>query len=263
MNQSKGGRPSEAQEDKQTPSPRNELNGPFNTRIAARMKQLGMRKLEDFADHFGIGRTTVYSLVRGRVAPGGGWVKPSVDTLVKLSEALETPLHVLVYELEPGAFGHNTVAPMQSVPVGRAGWLGAGPEQNEEINDTIWVEADFARGKDLVAFRIRGDSMAAGRHPIYDGDTVIVNRLDKGHNNSQVVARLTNDGHVCKLLKEDRFSDVVRLASANPEHLNGTPTTIAPEDIAEIIGRVVRVIHDTPGPDTGSQANHYTNSAAD
>lgn len=225
----------------------NKLNGPFNERIGARMTQLGLRRPEEFADRFKIGRTTVYSLIQGRVAPGGGWVKPSVDTLVKLSDALEVPLHVLVYELEPLAYGADTlrdIPPLQGVRVQVAGWLGAGPEQNEALDETIWVEDKFARGKDLVAFRIRGDSMAAGRHPIYDGDTVLVNRLDKGRNNSAVVARLTNDGHVCKLLKEDRFRDVVRLASANPEHANGTPTTIPPEDIAEVVGRVVRTIHD-------------------
>lgn len=229
-----------------------ELNGPFNRRIADRMKQLGMRKLEEFADHFNLGRTTVYALVQGRVNPSGEWAKPSVETLIRLSEALEVPLHVLVYELAPGAPGHEIIdeAPVtKRLPVAIAGWVGAGPEQLQESDDVILVEEEFARGKDLLAFRIRGDSMAGGPRPINNGDIVIINRLDKGYNNAPVVARLANDGYVCKLLKQDKFSDVVMLASANPLHLNGTPTTVAPEKVAEIIGRVVRIIADID-PDT-------------
>lgn len=223
--------------------------GPFNKEIAARMRDLGMTRLEEFAEYAGIGPTTVYNLVLGRVSSHGGFAKPSVDTLVKLARALETPLHKLVYQLEPDAPGAEDPdalpqLPVQRVEVGVAGWVGAGPEQFEWCDDTIWVEEDFARGKDLIAFRIRGDSMAGGRRPIYDGDLVLVNRNDKGHNNAPVVARLSSGAYVCKLLKDDIYSNVVRLASANPEHLNGTPTTVPPEQVAEIVGRVIRIIHD-------------------
>lgn len=89
--------------------------------------------------------------------------------------------------------------------------------------------------------------MAGGRHPIHHGDIIIVDYEDKGHNNTPVVAKLANHRYVCKLLKEDRFSHVVRLASASPEHLDGTPTAIPPEDVVEIIGRIIRVIHDETG----------------
>ena len=224
-----------------------EVKGPFQERIAARMDELKMKRLEEFADHFGLGRTTVYGLYHGRVSPKGSVVKPSVDTLVKLADALEVPLHVLIYELEPGARGADLITspPLQRVEVRMAGWVGAGPDQTEEILDEqLWVEREFARGRELLGFKIRGDSMAAGRHPIYDGDTVVVDRNAKGHNNSPVVARLIDNGYVCKLLKEDRFSHIVKLASANPEHQNGTPTAIAPEQIEEIVGRVVRIVHD-------------------
>jgi len=108
----------------------------------------------------------------------------------------------------------------------------------------IWVDESFAQGKELLGFRIRGDSMASGRHPIYDGDTVLVDKNAPPRNNAPVVARLVDDGYVCKLYKEDRFSHLVKLASANPEHQNGTPTAISPEQIEEIVGRVVRIIHD-------------------
>jgi len=108
----------------------------------------------------------------------------------------------------------------------------------------MWVEQSFANGKDLRAYLIRGDSMNGGSSPIKHGDIVLVDRLDKGSNNTPVVARLAG-GYVCKLLKTDDYNHIVRLVSANPEHLNGTPTAVTPEEALEIVGRVIRVIHDT------------------
>lgn len=225
--------------------PTDKLTGPFNERIAARMKQLGMRRLEEFADAFGLGRTTVYGLVLGRVSAKGTPVKPSVDTLFKLAEALETPAHVLLYELDPDAMGAEEaeqIPPVRRLAVTYAGWVGAGPDQDEEILDEpVWVDESFAAGRDLVAFRIRGDSMAAGKKPIFDGDTVIVDRKDPGYNTASVVARLKDNGYVCKMLKHDRHEH--GLQSRNAEHTNGTPSNIPMEKVAEIVGRVIEVRH--------------------
>lgn len=84
--------------------------------------------------------------------------------------------------------------------------------------------------------------MAAGKRPIQDGDLIIVNALDQGYNTASVVARLTDDTYVVKMLKDDKFGRL--LQSRNPEHTNGTPSAIPMEHVAEIVGRVVRVIAD-------------------
>ena len=175
----------------------------------------------------------------------GNPVKPSLDTLVLLAKALDEPLHRLVYMLAPDAPGADesgVVEPgFRRFRVGVAGWVGAGPEQLEEINgEYVFVEDNFAEGKELQAFRVRGDSMAAGKRPIYDGDIVIVNTKDKGYNTAAVVARLVGGPYVCKMLKDDRFGRM--LVSANPVHTNGTPTSIPIDEVDEIIGRVVRVV---------------------
>ncbi len=95
---------------------------------------------------------------------------------------------------------------------------------------------------DLVAFKIRGDSMEGGKRPIYNGDTVLVDRGDKGYDTASVVARLTSGGYVCKTLKDDKFG--VHLVSANSLYTNGTPPYIPQSEIDEIVGRVVRIVHD-------------------
>jgi len=220
-----------------------DLNGPFNDLIAEKMKRLGISSLEEFAEYSGIGQTTLYNLALGRVSESGTHVKPSIDTLARLSNALEVPLGVLIYRVAPEAFPPASDLGGQRLEVHVAGWVGAGPgEDEEECRPPIVVEDWFARGKDLVAFKVRGDSMAAGKRPILDGNIVIVNRKDQGHNTDSVVAQLFDGSYICKMLKDDRHER--QLVSRNPEHTNGTPSMIPLDQIARIVGKVVRTVRD-------------------
>jgi len=220
-----------------------DLEGPFNDLIAKKMRQLGIANLEEFSEIAGIGQTTLYNLVLGRVSESGRQVKPSIDTLARLSNILEVPLGDLVYRVAPEAFPPTSLAGGQALEVHVAGWAGAGPGADEEASrKPILVEDWFARGKDLVAFKVRGDSMAAGKRPILDGNIVIVNRKDQGHNTDSVVAQLLDGAYVCKMLKDDRHE--CQLVSRNPEHTNGTPSTIPFDHVARIVGKVVRTVRD-------------------
>jgi SOS-response transcriptional repressor LexA len=105
------------------------------------------------------------------------------------------------------------------------------------MDDNVWVDAHVAHSRDLVAFRIRGDSMAMGPRPIFNGDIVLVDRNDKGHHGAVVVVRLATEGYVCKVLKDDKFG--WKLVSTNPSATDGTPPYIGAEDIAEVVGRVI------------------------
>lgn len=212
--------------------------------IRSKMKTEGLDSISEFADKHGIGRSTLYELVRGRTRTRGAWVHPSLTTAIALAKALDRPLHEIIYLLEPDAPGAETTmasdAPLMQVDVEVAGWVGAGPSQDYQSSEKpIWVDLEFAQGKELRAFRVRGDSMAAGKRPIYDGDIVLVNALDKGYNTASVVARLKDDSHVVKMLKDDRFGQL--LQSRNPEHTNGTPSAIPLSEVDDIIGRVVKI----------------------
>jgi len=87
----------------------------------------------------------------------------------------------------------------------------------------------------LVAFKVRGNSMCAGKRPICDGDIIIVNTRDGGHPGAIVVARLDEDSYVVKRMGPDGT-----LYSTNPEEPNGPPV-IPVGQVAEIVGRVVEV----------------------
>ncbi len=81
-----------------------EFDGPFNHLIAQRMRELELESLEAFALHAGIGYTTLYNLVLGRISKSGAPVKPGVDTLAKLSWALQKPLGELIYLAAPTGY---------------------------------------------------------------------------------------------------------------------------------------------------------------
>lgn len=210
---------------------RAELAGPFNDLIFKKMREMGVESLEEFSRRIGVSRGTLYYLVRGRQTKAGTWVKPSVDTLVALAKALGVPTHELLYRLEPEAPGSD-LRSEKHVPL--LGYVGGGPAQLEEIAEhtiPVRVKGD---ARNLVAFKVRGDSMCAGRRPICHGDIIIVNTEDKGHPGAVVVARLGNGEYVVKKVVNGH------LVSTNPE-ANGGPPVIPLSEVAEIVGRVVEV----------------------
>lgn len=215
--------------------------------IEDKMEELRIGSYKDFADDFGIGRSTLYDIVRGRTKSRGAWVVPNLPTLLKLSIALEKPLHEIIYLVEPEAPGADTFAnlppSLHKVEVGIAGWVGAGPEQTEFVADsTIWLDSDWVGGRNLIAFHVRGDSMESHVNSIYDGDTVIVDQDDKGTPHMPVVAQLKTGGFVCKNLRDDHHEHA--LTSVNTQQTNGTPFYIPIDEVDHIVGRVVRIIHD-------------------
>ncbi len=207
-----------------------DLQGPFAREILAKMKEKGFRKLEEFADYYDIGRTTVYSLVIGRKV-GDKYIKPSLDTLTKLSVALEIPVEKLLERLYP----EGSFLTRKEVGVPILGYVGGGPAQLEELEDRtvpVRVKGDASH---LVAFRVRGNSMCAGKRPICHGDIIVVDTRDKGHPGAIVVARLNGHEYVVKKMGPDGT-----LYSTNPEEGNGPPV-IRRDEVAEIVGRVVEV----------------------
>lgn len=212
------------------------LNGPFNDLIFDAMRREGIDSLDRFADKHGIGRTTLRNFVLGRQSPIGTWVKPELPTLIKLSKALNVPLFYLLERLYDDLQPDIYMFP--SAPL--VGWVGAGPSQNESIEQTsLPLPLDsFLRG-DFVAFAVRGNSMCAGKKPICNGDYIIVNRSLRANPGQRVVARLKDGSYVCKLYKADRTGHF--LVSTNPDYENGAPSIIPAHDVDEIVGPVVEI----------------------
>jgi SOS-response transcriptional repressor LexA len=112
-----------------------------------------------------------------------------------------------------------------------------GSHSVQDAHEHPWLEEGFVAGRDLAAFRIRGDSMEGGKRPIFDGDLVIVD-LRRQRSRQHPGGRTPQDnGFVCKQLKIDKFG--VNLVTLNADYTNGTPPYISESQIAEMVGRVV------------------------
>lgn len=221
-----------------------EFEGPFNTLIARRMRQLGMESLDAFADYSKIGYTTLYNLVLGRVSTSGAQVKPSLDTLSRLSNALMVPLGELAYMVAPEGYGKPTFE--GSTPEEVRVWEtyedpDLDPAETDFSLGYVYVEREAALGRRLYAYRVRTNAMAAGRKPIFNGDIVVVDSLAEVDEGDAVIA-LTQEGmNVCRMYTEKSGEAV--LVSRNPKADDGAPNTI-PISRVEDYARVVRTIRD-------------------
>lgn len=101
----------------------------------------------------------------------------------------------------------------------------------EEALGYITIDESVARGRELFALKISGESMVnAG---IFDGDTVVFVRQPVAENGDIVVALIDDEATVKRFFKEDRH---YRLQPENPDF---EPIIL---DSVEILGKVVTLI---------------------
>lgn len=103
----------------------------------------------------------------------------------------------------------------------------------EQREGTLPVDADFARGRELFALRVRGDSMQNAA--ILDGDLVVVERTSEAKNGDIVVALLEEEATVKRFFRE---ADGFRLQPENDAY-----DPIFTRELV-ILGRVVAVFRD-------------------
>jgi repressor LexA len=208
------------------------------------MHKEGLSSLVEFADTHDLARTTIYNIVYGRQTKSGKAMKPSLDTLVGLADALDTPAHVLLYELEPDAFGSDLVnlspaqLPVRKVLVDVVGVVGAGPAQNIQLFQDIWVDKRIVGSRRASGYQIMGDSMDGGKKPIQHGSILLIDLDNPGQEGSIVVALLNSGGHVCKIRRGDA------LYSANPD--SNEPFSISLDQIEHVMGSYLYHFPPTP-----------------
>lgn len=238
---------------------------PFRGLIAKRMKELEIRTVEEFGERFGISRGTIYTLYSGRISVHGTPVRPSVETLLALSKALQAPFYWLMYLLGPEALGQENFDDLEELLLGVdkdsdrykvLSELSVSSRFTSELvdlyptgwdSDTIrrsarsvvgyaWIAKDNRKDSELEAFSEFGDSMAAGAHPIYVGDTIIVDKVERAEDGALVVIQLEDGARLCRLLRRKQY------VTTNPLKTDPTPITLNMHE-ASLLGRVVETRH--------------------
>jgi repressor LexA len=130
-----------------------------------------------------------------------------------------------------------------AVPVPILGRIAAGQpllaEENREGELPIAPTALPARGEDVFALRVRGDSMIEAH--ICDGDLVLVRRQDHAQPNDIVVALVESDAGDEATVK--RFQRDGQRVVLKPEHPTMAPIVIDPrERTVRILGKVVGLL---------------------
>ena len=103
----------------------------------------------------------------------------------------------------------------------------------EQREGTLPIDADFARGRELFALRVRGDSMQNAA--ILDGDLVVVERTPEAKNGDIVVALLEEEATVKRFFRE--------AAGFRLQPENDAYDPIFTRELV-ILGRVVAVFRD-------------------
>lgn len=118
-----------------------------------------------------------------------------------------------------------------------AGTIAAGSpiEPPETDNETMWVEAGWARSPRNYVLRVKGNSMIGDG--ILDGDLVVVQPTEDAENGQTIVAMLADGSVTLKRLYRER--GYVRLQPANP----ALEPIVVPS--VTIQGRVVAVLRRT------------------
>jgi len=99
---------------------------------------------------------------------------------------------------------------------------------HEQIEDYLPVSASMARGKDLFALRVTGDSMIGAG--IFDGDIVISEKTNLARDGEIVIAMLDEEATVKRYYRDAR---AIRLIAENPNY-----EPIVSRDIV-VLGRVI------------------------
>ena len=131
------------------------------------------------------------------------------------------------------------VPPMRRIAIKVAGRHIQSEPIKEGEEPALWLEETFIQGRNLLAFRIESDSMEGGTRPIFNGDLVIVDSGDKGHDAVPVIARLKDKRYVCKLLIDEGYGKNLVGTKSTPD--DDIPFYIPSEKIEAIEGRVIEV----------------------
>ena len=193
-------------------------------RIKELRNSLGYSQV-DFADKIDVSKQTLY--------------KYENNIITNIPSDKVSPAYIMGWVTEKEDNGIDAV-PIESgytIPVlGRVA-AGYGKEAVEEVIGQIEISPGLAAKGDYFGLLIKGDSMIP---TLYDGDTVIVQRVDDAESGDLVIALVNGHDATCKRLQ--KYAEGIALIPQNPvyEPMRFTESEIDTTPV-KILGKVIEM----------------------
>lgn len=183
----------------------------------------------EIAKSIGVSPQTFNTWCKGIAIPRMGKVQALADYFnINKSDLIEDKkLNIDTVPIESG----------YTIPVlGRVA-AGYGKEAVEEVIGQIEISPALAAKGDYFGLLIKGDSMIP---TLYDGDTVIVQRVDDAESGDLVIALVNGHDATCKRLQ--KYADWIALIPQNPvyEPMRFTESEIDTTPV-KILGKVIEM----------------------
>ena len=196
-------------------------------------------KPHELADKSGVSKSSISQYVNGSHAPSN-ISSGKMASILKVNAlwlmGFDVPMSL---EIKETKLNINTI-PIESgytIPVlGRVA-AGYGKEAVEEVIDQIEISPALAAKGDYFGLLIKSDSMIP---TLYDGDTVIVQRVDDAESGNLVIALVNGDDATYKRLQ--KYAEGIALIPQNPvyEPMRFTESEIDTTPV-KILGRVAEM----------------------
>lgn len=196
-------------------------------------------KPHELADKSGVSKSSISQYVNGSHAPSN-ISSGKMASILKVNAlwlmGFDVPMSL---EIKETKLNINTI-PIESgytIPVlGRVA-AGYGKEAVEEVIDQIEISPALAAKGDYFGLLIKGDSMIP---TLYDGDTVIVQRVDDAESGNLAIALVNGDDATYKRLQ--KYAEGIALIPQNPvyEPMRFTESEIDTTPV-KILGRVAEM----------------------
>lgn len=202
-------------------------------RIKELRNSLGYSQV-DFADKIDVSKQTLYKYENNIITNIPSDKIEAIAHICKVS-----PAYIMGWVTEKEDNGIDAV-PIESsytIPVlGRVA-AGYGKEAVEEVIGQIEISPGLAAKGDYFGLLIKGDSMIP---TLYDGDTVIVQRVDDAESGDLVIALVNGHDATCKRLQ--KYAEGIALIPQNPvyEPMRFTESEIDTTPV-KILGKVIEM----------------------
>lgn len=199
--------------------------------------------MQEFADRCGLSKSYISMLEKNINPRNNKPIIPTIETYKKIARGMNLDLDSLLKMLDSTELvdlSKVDTVPIESgytIPVlGRVA-AGYGKEAVEEVIGQIEISPGLAAKGDYFGLLIKGDSMIP---TLYDGDTVIVQRVDDAESGDLVIALVNGHDATCKRLQ--KYAEGIALIPQNPvyEPMRFTKSEIDTTPV-KILGKVVEM----------------------